>query len=272
MACVDSVIKGVQALCAETHKVGGLDKRVWIGTVTDLASVTYGAANEVTAMTFSGAETMTGTAITLASPGVATVTSTASLETGNKVTITANTGATLVGGLTIVGQTFTITVINATTFSIGAETTGTASTAFTMTVATKGLVKFIGRIDKNSAGSDIEPGENINLRNQFVNMSVYYSTAVQLEAIDQLIDQEQVFAVVETRPGALEVFGISKVNFASYGLKVTANPGTSGILVNDSTAFAMVLSGGFPNLQLKYNEAVALATNIAALDALSIDP
>lgn len=272
MACVDSVIKGVQALCAETHKVGGLDKRIWIGTVTDLASVTYGTGNNMTAMTFSGGTSLTGTAITLASPGVATVASTAGLATGNKVTVTANTGATLVNGLTIVGQTFTITVINATTFSIGATTTGVASTGFTVTVATKGLVKFIGRIDKNSAGSDIEDGENIKVRNQFVNMSVYYSTGAQLEAIDQLIDQDQVFAIVETRPGALEVFGISKVNYSSYGLKVTANPGTSGVLVNDSTAFAMVLSGGLPNLQLKYNEAVALAINIIAIDALTIDP
>jgi len=76
--------------------------------------------------------TMTGTAITMASPGVATVTSTANLRTGDRVTITANTGASLVGGVTIVGQTFTITVLSATTFSIGAAVTGAASTGFTM--------------------------------------------------------------------------------------------------------------------------------------------
>jgi hypothetical protein len=76
--------------------------------------------------------TMTGTAITVANPGVATVASTANLRTGDRVTITANTGATLVGGTTIVGQTFTITVLSATTFSLGAQTTGSASTGFTM--------------------------------------------------------------------------------------------------------------------------------------------
>jgi hypothetical protein len=75
---------------------------------------------------------MTGTAITMANPGVATVTSTAALKTGDRVTITANTGASLVGGVTIVGQTFTITVLSATTFSIGAAVTGAASTGFTM--------------------------------------------------------------------------------------------------------------------------------------------
>lgn len=75
---------------------------------------------------------MTGTAITMANPGVATVTSTANLRTGDRVTITANTGASLVGGTTIVGQTFTITVLTATTFSLGAQVTGAASTGFTM--------------------------------------------------------------------------------------------------------------------------------------------
>lgn len=76
--------------------------------------------------------TMTGTAITMANPGVATVTSTANLRTGDRVTITANTGASLVGGVTIVGQTFTITVLTATTFSLNAQVTGAASTGFTM--------------------------------------------------------------------------------------------------------------------------------------------
>jgi hypothetical protein len=138
--------------------------------------------------------------------------------------------------------------------------------------ATKGLTAWVGKIDKNSAGSDIEVGENVNTRNHTLNMSVYYETGLHLQSIDQLIDQDQVFAIVETRPGSLEVFGINIINFSGYGMKVTANPGTSGVLINDSTAFAMVLSGGFTNLQLQYNPAVALATNIAALDALTIDP
>lgn len=191
MACVDSLLLGIQALCVDTHKVGGLDKRIWIGTVGDLASVTFGTGNIITAITF----------------------------------------------------------------ALG-----------------KGLVQFIGRIDKNSAGSDIEVGENVTVRNQNVNMAVYYSTGLHLQTIDQLIDQDAVFAIVETRPGTLEVFGINIVNFDAYGLKVTANPGTSGILINDSTAFQMTLSGGFTNLQLLYNPSVALATNIAALNVLSIDP
>lgn len=79
-----------------------------------------------------GNSTMTGSAITLANPGIATVTSTANLRTGDTITITANTGASLVGGTTIVGQSFTITVLSATTFSLNKQVTGAASTGFTM--------------------------------------------------------------------------------------------------------------------------------------------
>lgn len=188
--CLSSLDKGVQASCAAIKKVGGLDKRIYLGAIGDLETVTFGSDNTVTSFTFA---------------------------------------------------------------------------------ATKGFVKMIGRKEKNSAGSDIEVGENITLRNQTVNLSVYYETSEDLAAIDEIIDNEGMFAVVETNPGTLEVFGINKVNFDGYGLKVTANPGTSGLLLNDSTAFAMVLSGGFTNLQLMYNPGTALATNIAALDAQTID-
>lgn len=79
-----------------------------------------------------GSSTMTGTAITLANPGVATVASTANLRTGDTITITANTGASQVGGTTIVGQSFVITVLTATTFSLNKAVTNAASTGFTM--------------------------------------------------------------------------------------------------------------------------------------------
>lgn len=190
--CVSSLLKGVQASCLATHKVGGLDRRIWLGGLDDVDTVTFDTdANSIATLTFK---------------------------------------------------------------------------------AGKGLVKYIGRAERNSAGSDVEPGDNVTIRRQSLNMAVYYETAADLFNIDSLIDQERVFAIVETLPGSLEVFGINKTNFNSFGLKVTANPGTSGVVINDSTAFAMVLSGGFTNLQLQYKPAVALATNIAALDAMTVDP
>jgi hypothetical protein len=188
--CDYNLLVGVQSSCLAVKRVGGLDKRIYISTVSSLASVTFGTGNSITAFVFKSG---------------------------------------------------------------------------------RGFVKYIGKPDKNSSGTDIEPGENVNIRNHTISPVVYYETKEDLEALDNLIDAEGIFAVVETRAGGLEVFGINKVNFDAYGMKVTANPQNSGVVINDNTAFLPVISGGHTNLQLLYNPSVVLATNVIALDAQTID-
>lgn len=188
--CDYNLLKGVQASCLATKRVGGLDKRIYISTVSSLESVTFGLGNSITAFVFKSG---------------------------------------------------------------------------------RGFVKYIGKPDANAAGSDVESGANVNIRNHSVSPVVFYETKEDLEALDNLIDSEGIFAVVETRAGGLEVFGINKVNFNSYGMKVTSNPQTSGVLINDNTAFLPVISGGHTNLQLLYNPAQTLAQNITALDLQTID-
>lgn len=192
MACAD-LSKGVQASCTSIKKIGGLDKRIYIGLLDDLASATFGGVglNSVTALTFKSG---------------------------------------------------------------------------------KGLVQYIGRKDKNNAGVEIERGENVTLRNQSVNLLVYYSDATELGTLDALIDTEGLFAIVETNAGSLEVYGLAKsASFNNFGL-VASGSGNSGTVMQDSTAFNLALTGGVPNMQLYYNPTADLPTNIAALDALSIDP
>lgn len=120
--------------------------------------------------------TMTGTAITMANPGVATVASTAALKTGDQITITANTGASLVGGVTIVGQTFTITVLTATTFSIGAAVTGAASTAFTMMFFNQSNVLDILAYVYNNVPRAVSSQPDFKIWVPY-NLSGYYSQA-----------------------------------------------------------------------------------------------
>jgi hypothetical protein len=120
--------------------------------------------------------TMTGTAITLANPGVATVTSTANLRTGDQVTITANTGASLVGGVTIVGQTFTITVLSATTFSLNKQVTGAASTGFTMMFINSVNVLDVLAYMYNNVPRAVSAKPDFKLWIPY-NLSVYYSQA-----------------------------------------------------------------------------------------------
>lgn len=78
------------------------------------------------------------TGITTAANGVVTVASTANLRSGDVVTIDGANGNQQVNGATINGQSFTITVINATTFRLNKTTTGG-------TPATSGFVYFFNQ-------------------------------------------------------------------------------------------------------------------------------
>jgi hypothetical protein len=61
------------------------------------------------------------------------------------------------------------------------------------------------------------------------------------------------------------------VSWDSYGMKVTSAPQSSGVLINDDTAYLPVISGGHTNIQLLYNPIQTLAQNITALDLQTID-
>ncbi len=62
MAC-DNALTTLAPTCAALKKKGGFDKRFWVGSVSDIATLTYGTNQEVTALTFTGAtglKTFTG--------------------------------------------------------------------------------------------------------------------------------------------------------------------------------------------------------------------
>lgn len=72
---------------------------------------------------------LTVSAISIAADAVCTTASTATLRDGDWVTIIGANALTLVGGVPISGQSFQITVASATTFTLGATTTGTATSS-----------------------------------------------------------------------------------------------------------------------------------------------
>jgi len=193
MSC-QALSLGVQASCLAIKKPGGVDKRVWIGLLDDVASITLG--------------------------------------------------------------------------------TGNTLSAFVMK-AGKGLTQWTGRREKNSAGSEIEIGENVTVRKQLVSLSVYWETAAQLTTLDELLDLEGLFVFVETNSGTIEVYGVNisnTYNFNNFGLKPTKNSGNTGKVINDTTAFALELSGGLTNLQLIFRPTSDLGSNILYLNLKSIDP
>lgn len=193
MAC-NELTRGIDPDCNATRKPGGLNKRIYIGLLSDLTAVTFGTGNLVTALTFA---------------------------------------------------------------------------------ATKGLIKFIGKREKHNSVMALEIGENFSLRNHGVNMVAYYNTALELEALDSLIDVEGAFMIVETNSGELEVWGMNKgANFANFGLKASAIDGGSGTAIVDSNIYTLAMNGNHENLQLYFDDALAadLAANLVILDALVVWP
>jgi hypothetical protein len=127
------------------------------------------------------------------------------------------------------------------------------------------LYTFNGKRDKNSFAFPLTAGENINTFNHQAMMALYYSTPSELETLNQLANADDVVVFMEGNDSKIYVLGLDK------GLNATAGEGGSGILLNDSTAYMITLSGEqtkAPNM-FRVNAAASLATNQAYLDALT---
>jgi hypothetical protein len=158
--------------------------------------------------------------------------------------------------------------------AIASVTFGTYNSVETLTfLEGMGLIEYDLKKDKNSATMALEVGENANLRNHVVNAVVNWDTEQELAALEDLIDAEGIFAIVEQNGGNLEVYGLNKgANFNNFGLKASALDGSTGVVLNDPTAFNVSLSGQHTNLQLLYKPSQTLTANLAELEALVIDP
>lgn len=164
-------------------------------------------------------------------------------------------------------------IYGGTTEDLDAVVFGTDNSVTSMTFkATKGLVQFIGKVDKHNDDINVEVGENVNIRTHILNMLLGITSSAQLKALDDLIDTEKLFFIVETRAGQLEVFGLNKTNFDSFGMKVNSLSMPSGTLLNDSTLATIGLQGGLTNVKLVFGPANSLSANITTLDGLTIDP
>ena len=178
--------------CASTRKPGGLNKRMYIGLLSDLTAVTFGTGNLASAFTFA---------------------------------------------------------------------------------AEKGFIKVVGKREKHNSVMALEVGDNFSLRNHGINLVIYYNTALELEAIESLIDVEGAFIVVETNSGELECWGVNKgANFANFGLKASAIDGGSGTAIIDSNIYTLAMNGNHENLQLYFRstESSTLAEDIAIIEALVV--
>lgn len=161
-------------------------------------------------------------------------------------------------------------------YTVNANTLDIESITLCSDSPTNTLKKFIGRKLKNSKTHEVEVGENINVINQAINMVLYHNTSLEMKAIEDLINAEDCFCLYETNAGQIEVIGIdtrasNSSNDPIGGLNCSAGTGGTGVLLNDSTATTITLSGQHRVIARVFNIATdaTLQENIDYLDAIS---
>lgn len=128
------------------------------------------------------------------------------------------------------------------------------------------LYKFIGKRDKNSGAFPLTAGENVNTFNHTVILDLFYSTPTELGSIEGLSNSDDNVIFLQGNDDKIMVYGIEK------GLNASAGEGGTGILLNDSTAYKLTLTGEQLHTPKYFsiNGSVATITqNIAYLDAIS---
>ena len=127
------------------------------------------------------------------------------------------------------------------------------------------LKKFVGKKFKHNGTYEVVVGENVNTVNQSAILVLYHFTSRDKEKIEQLINAEDLFLIMENNAGQVEVWGIE------LGLNTSAGSGGTGALLNDPTAFTITLSGEQSTLSRIFNvgPTSTLAQNLAYLDAIT---
>lgn len=138
------------------------------------------------------------------------------------------------------------------------------------------LKKFIGKKLKHNATTPVEVGENINVFNQTVALVLFHFTSLEKAAIEELVNAEDLFVLVETFGGQIEVYGIDTEGSENSedplgGLNCSAGEGGTGTALNDPTQYTVTLSGQHRIMCRIFNisSTATLAQNIAYLDAIS---
>lgn len=184
--CVD-LLAGINASCEALNKVGGANKRVWIGQLSQTEGYTLNANGEI--------ETIT------------------------------------------MGQ-------------------DASSNDYT-------LKKFTGKKNKNNGTYELTAGDNVNTFNTSAILEVFHYTQGEREALENLINADDVFVIFQTDAGQVEVFGIDE------GLNASAGTGGTGVNLQDKTSFTLTLSGEQRKLPYLFNNGGTLATSISYLDSIS---
>ena len=136
--------------------------------------------------------------------------------------------------------------------------------AFATASPAYGLHKFIGKKSKHNGTYELTAGDNVNTFNTSAILVLYHYTPADREAIENLVNADDLFALFETEAGQIELFGITQ------GLNASAGTGATGVLLQDNTAFSLTLSGEQLSMPKLFLNGGTLADSITYLDGISV--
>ena len=136
--------------------------------------------------------------------------------------------------------------------------------------ASKVLVKFTGRMEKNTASEPItaEGEGNVNIFTHTVQPVLYHSTQAERNAIEDLFALDNAFFIVPMRSGQIVCYGLSKNvdQLQDFGLKLAEGDDAVGLLLNDQNAQTATFSGSMLHKAIIFDESSTYAENITTLE------
>jgi hypothetical protein len=125
------------------------------------------------------------------------------------------------------------------------------------------LKPFLSKIYSHLPTFDVEAGDSFNAFNQSIELGLFYSKQQDFNAIEQLVNAEDVVVFVQWNLGKIMCFGFD------FGLKCSAAAGGLGQNLQDTTQYRVTLSRPQKTLPKFCNFGATLADNIIYLDGLS---
>lgn len=148
-----------------------------------------------------------------------------------------------------------------------------ATTKNLMTLTLEAGAKFLkleGRKFKNTAGTEFAKSENgPSLRTQSATFVAFVNTQIQRNAIDAMLEVEDLVIFVPTNGSKVKVYGYSLPPNDSTGLAATAATETDGTAMADATSLSITFTGAEMNLPPIYQESAGFQATIDYLEALT---
>lgn len=131
----------------------------------------------------------------------------------------------------------------------------------------KKLVRFRGTKDRNNTSNDIARGEGGKSYTHTVNFTAYISDQADLDSIETVEDQDDLFIIAPHSDGSIRVYGLfDQDGNIGEGLSVTGGTETSGTAKTDASNLPLTFTGTMSKRPVYVKLGVDVAATITALE------